>query len=362
MNESQSVLVINPGSTSLKIALYKRAEGDEQLTLVFEENISHSASELAEYDSVLEQLEWRKKLVIELLNAKGVELETLSCVVGRGGPVKPLAGGTYRVCDKLLQELKNGGSGEHASLLGGIIARELADSVGLNSYVADPVTVDELMPEARLSGYPQLPRTSLAHALNVKAVARKYARERNTRYEKINVIVAHLGGGITVSAHRRGKMIDVNNALDEGPFTPERSGTLPITGLLKLAKETGEDYPELRAKFVGRGGMYAYLGTTDAREVEARIAEGDKEAELVYRAMALQVAKSIGACAVTLAGDVDAVLLTGGVAHSKILTELIIRRVSFLADVKVVAGSLEMEALASHGLDAENGKEPILNY
>jgi butyrate kinase len=352
----ERILVVNPGSTSTKVALF------EGCAARFTEDALHGAAELARFPRVLDQYDLRARAVEEALAAHGVALASLACIVGRGGPLKPLGGGVYLADDELLRELREGKVAEHVSSLGGLIARHLADPLGIPAYIADPVSVDEFDPLARFSGLPELPRVSLHHALNGKAVAWAWAEAQGRRYEEVSVIVAHLGGGITIGAHRRGRVVDVNNANDGGPFSPERAGTLPLTGLVKIVAGAGVPYGELKSRFVGRAGLVAHLGTNDAREVEARIAAGDARAARVYEAMAYGIAKEIGAMAAVLHGRVDAILLTGGLAHSERLTAWIEERVSFIAPVRRYPGGREMEALALHGLRALRGEVTPLRY
>lgn len=276
--------------------------------------------------------------------------------------MKPLSGGTYLVDEYLVRESHNAPGGEHASNLGAIIAYHLAQRVNLPAYIVDPVAVDEMEPVARLSGHPELPRISLSHALNMKAVARKVASGLGKTYQEINLVIAHLGGGISVTPHRRGKMIDVNNANNEGPFSPERCGTLPSAQLAKLCYSGKYTEKEMLTQILKEGGLYAYLGTKDAREAEKRMNEGDAQARLVLEAMCYQVAKEIGAMSTVLCGEVDRIVLTGGLAHSAFITGEITRRVSFIAPVMLVPGEEEMESLAMGALMVLRQEEQALVY
>lgn len=354
------LLAINPGSTSTKIAVY------DDLTPVFVQNLKHSADEISKYSSIIEQYDFRKNIIVDFLKSNGVELNTLDAIVGRGGLLKPIPGGVYKVNDAMIADLKTSERGEHASNLGGIIAFEIAKEAGTNipSYIADPVVVDELDDIARFSGIPELPRVSIFHALNQKAVARRYARESGKKYEELNLIVAHLGGGISVGAHRGGRIIDVNNALDgEGPFSPERTGTLPVAALAKLCFSGKYQLHEVKKMITGKGGFVAYLGTNDAYDAELRAISGkDQLAHDVFFAMGYQVAKEIGSCSVVLDGKVDAVIITGGMARSKPLMEYMIPKVQFIAPVTVYPGEDEMQALSESVYYGIKGEIEIKEY
>ncbi|MGF7060529.1 butyrate kinase [Brassicibacter mesophilus] len=357
MAEVFRILAINPGSTSTKIAIYDNEK------LVFEETLRHSAEELSQYSTVFEQYEFRKNIILEILNEKGINVTKLSAVVGRGGLLKPISGGTYEVNDVMLEDLKTGVLGEHASNLGGVIAYEIASHLNIPSYIVDPVVVDEMEDIARISGMPEIERKSIFHALNQKAVARRAANDLGKKYEEVNFLVAHLGGGISVGAHKQGRVIDVNNALDgEGPFSPERSGSLPVGDLTKLCFSGKYSLNDLKKMIKGNGGLVAYLNTNDAREVGKMIDNGDEKAELVYKAMAYQVAKEIGSQAVVLEGKVDAIILTGGIAYDKRFIEWIKERVSFISDVIVYPGEDELIALAEGGLRVLRKEESAKQY
>ncbi|CCC57671.1 MULTISPECIES: butyrate kinase [Caloramator] len=351
------MLVINPGSTSTKIAVF------DDLNPVFVETLRHSSEELAPYNTIFEQYEFRKNVILSALKEKNVPIESLNAVVGRGGLLKPIEGGTYNVNEKMIEDLKIGVQGQHASNLGGVIAYEIAKSVNIPAFIVDPVVVDEMDEIARISGMPEIQRKSIFHALNQKAVAKRYAKEHGKKYEELNLIVAHLGGGISVGAHRKGRVVDVNNALDgEGPFSPERTGSLPVGDLVKLCFSGKYTLDEIKKKITGKGGLMAYFGTNDARDVEKMMNEGNKEAELVYKAMAYQVAKEIGMCATVLKGEVDAIILTGGLAYGKTFVEWIKERISFIAPVVVYPGEDEMLALAEGGLRVLRGEEIAKEY
>lgn len=351
------MLVINPGSTSTKIAVF------DDLNPVFVETLRHSSEELAPYNTIFEQYEFRKNVILNALKEKNVPIESLNAVVGRGGLLKPIEGGTYNVNEKMIEDLKIGVQGQHASNLGGVIAYEIAKSVNIPAFIVDPVVVDEMDEIARISGMPEIQRKSIFHALNQKAVAKRYAKEHGKKYEELNLIVAHLGGGISVGAHRKGRVVDVNNALDgEGPFSPERTGSLPVGDLVKLCFSGKYTLDEIKKKITGKGGLMAYFGTNDARDVEKMMNEGNKEAELVYKAMAYQVAKEIGMCATVLKGEVDAIILTGGLAYGKTFVEWIKERISFIAPVVVYPGEDEMLALAEGALRVLRGEEIAKEY
>ncbi len=354
---SFKILVINPGSTSTKIAVYQ----DEEQILY--KNIDHSREELAPYPTMVDQLPLRKKVIFETLNENGIKLSELNAVSGRGGLLWPISGGTYEVNDQMLEDLKVGVQGQHASNLGGLIANEIVQDIGGRAFIVDPVIVDEMEPVARYSGIPEIERRSIFHALNQKAVARQAARDMDKKYENCNLIVAHLGGGISVGAHANGQVIDVNNALDgEGPFSPNRSGGLPVGDLIKMCFSGKYTQEEILKKIVGEGGLVAYLGTADLRKIEEWVETGDEEAYLIFRAMAYQVAKDIGSMATVLKGQVDAIILTGGMAYSERLTKLISDRVSFIAPVVKYPGESEQEALALGALRVLRGEEEAKDY
>ena len=357
---SKLILVINPGSVSTKLALF--LDGRRLVA----ESIYHDASLIASHPRVLDQLPMRSEAVRGWLSAQldlldsGAGPAALDAIAARGGLLHPLPSGTYRVDDVMLAELRDPATRQHAANLAALIAADLASERGIPAFIVDPVCVDEMDDVARLSGLPELPRISLAHALSLKSAARRAAAELGRPYDELSLVVVHLGGGISVSAHRRGRMVDVNNANDQGPFSPERVGTLPLTGLVGLVSSVPAE--QLRKRFWGGGGLVAHLGTNDAREVEARIAAGDSDAELVYRAMAYTVAKEIGAMAAALGERSDAIVLTGGLAHSAMFVEMVTARVSFLGRVIVYPGGDEMEALAAGTLRALTGAEPARSY
>ena len=308
---SYKSLIINPGSTSTKIGVF------EDETLLFEETLRHSTEEIAQYASIVDQKDFRKNVIVDVLKEKNFDIKEINVVVGRGGMLKPIPGGTYRVTDDLLEDLRIGKQGQHASNLGGILAREIGDELGIPAFIVDPVVVDELQPVARFSGVPELPRVSVFHALNQKAVAKRYAKESNTKYEDLNLIVVHMGGGVSVGAHKNGKIIDVFNALDgDGAFSPERAGGVPVGALVKMCFSGEYTEKEVYKKLVGNGGFNAYLGTNDARTVIQKAEGGDTHAKEVLDAFHYQVAKDIGSMACVLEGKVDKIILTGGIAKN----------------------------------------------
>ena len=354
---SIKTLVINPGSTSTKVGVF------EDETLLFEETLRHPTEEIAKYASVIDQKDFRKEIILDFLKEKDCDPKSLDVIVGRGGLLKPIPGGTYTVSDALLADLVKGVQGQHASNLGGILAREIGDKLGVPSYIVDPVVVDELTDKARLSGMPELPRRSIFHALNQKAVARRYAKEHGARYEDLNLIVIHMGGGVSVGAHDHGKVVDVNNILDgEGCFSPERSGTVPVGDLVKMCFSGKYTQQEIYKKICGNGGFNAYLHTNDARVVEKLAKEGNAEAQLVQDAFYYQIAKDAGAMAAVLCGKVDQIILTGGIAYSDVICNDLKRRVGWIADFVLYPGEDELLALVQGGLRVMNGEEAAKEY
>ncbi len=351
------ILTLNPGSTSTKIALFEDHE------CIFKTTLRHPSDALKPFASVYEQYAFRKEAILNALEHYDVALKDLDAVVGRGGMLKPIASGTYAVNQAMLDDLKTAKRGEHASNLGAIIAFELAQMAGVKAYIVDPVAVDEMDDLARVTGMVSIQRQSLFHALNQKAVARKAALQLQKPYESLNLIVAHLGGGISVGAHRKGRVIDVNNALDgDGPMSPERSGGVPIGPLYHWAFSGKITLAQMKKLNYGEGGLVAHLGTNDGAEIEKRIAQGDAQARFIYEAMAYQIAKEIGSCAAVLKGAVDAVILTGGLAYDTMLTTWIQERVAFIAPVLVFPGEDEMEALALGALRVLTHEELAKEY
>lgn len=355
--ETFRVLVINPGSTSTKIGVFQ----DD--TLLLEHTLRHATEKIAEFPSIIDQYHFRKDAILKALEDEDIKLSTLDAVCGRGGLLRPIEGGTYSVNEAMLSDLRAGYFGQHASNLGGIIAREIAAELTIPSFIVDPVVVDELQPIARISGSPLIQRKSIFHALNQKAVARRYAKEVNKSYEDLRLIVTHMGGGVTVGAHVNGKVIDVNNGLHgDGPFSPERAGSVPIGDLVELCFSGTFYRDDITRSLVGEGGLVGYLGTNDAVEVEKRIAAGDNEAELIYDAMAYQIAKEIGSAATVLEGKADAIILTGGIAYGKEFVKKITSKVSWITDVVVYPGEDELQALAEGAIRVLSGEEKAKVY
>ena len=350
-------LIINPGSTSTKIGVF------EDETLLFEETLRHSTEEISKYATIFDQKDFRKNIIIDLLKSKEFDVKSLGMVVGRGGMLKPIPGGTYACTDALVKDLEVGVSGQHASNLGGILAREIADEIGVPSFIVDPVVVDELMPIARYSGVPELPRVSIFHALNQKAVAKRYAKETGKKYEDLNLIVVHMGGGVSVGPHKNGKVIDIFNALDgDGAFSPERSGAVPVGALVKMCFSGEYTQAEVYKKLVGNGGFNAYVGTNDMRDVEKMVNEGNEKAAEVRDAFILQMSKNIGAMATVLEGKVDQIIVTGGIAYDKYVVAKLKERCEWSAPFTVYPGEDELLALVQGGLRVLNGEEEAKNY
>ncbi len=350
-------LIINPGSTSTKIGVF------EDETLLFEETLRHTTEEISQYASIADQKDFRKKIITDLLDEKQFDIKSLNVVVGRGGMLKPIPGGTYAVTDELLADLVVGKQGQHASNLGGILAREIGDSIGVPSFIVDPVVVDELMPIARYSGVPELPRKSVFHALNQKAVAKRYAKEQGVPYESLNLIVVHMGGGVSVGAHEKGMIVDVFNALDgDGAFSPERAGGVPSGALIKMCFSGEYTEKEVYSKIVGKGGFNAYLGTNDMRDVMKKVNEGDAKAAEMVDAFTFQVAKDMGSMACVLKGKVDQIIVTGGIAYNAPVIEALKERAGFIAPFTVYPGEDELLALTQGALRVLNGEEKAMEY
>lgn len=353
----KKLLIINPGSTSTKIGIYNDLTEESSVTL------RHDAKEIEQYPDIFSQYGFRVKAITDYLDEKGIPLGSFDAFVGRGGLLKPIESGTYRISEEMLSDLKSGSYGQHASNLGGVLAHELAKESGKEAFIADPVVVDELQEVARISGMPEIKRRSIFHALNQKAVAKRYAKETGREYESLDLIVCHMGGGISTGAHHRGRVIDVNNALDgEGAFSPERSGGLPAGQLVDMCFSGMYSQQEIRKKITGRGGLVAYLGTNDARAVDNLAQSGDRQARLIFDAMAYQVSKDIAANAAVLKGRVDAIILTGGIAWSKNIVEMIRQSVGFIAEVVVYPGEDELLALAEAALRVLDGEEEAKTY
>ncbi len=352
------ILAINPGSTSTKIAVYADTNP------VFIQTIRHTSEELTPFDLVTDQFNFRKNLIINEVKSAEIPLEQIKVVMGRGGLLKPVESGIIAVNEKMVAELESCAYGEHASNLGGLIAYDLAKSLpDAKAYITNPVVVDELNKLARLSGHPLLPRRSIFHALNQKAVAQEHAKSILRKYEDLNLIVVHLGGGITVGAHKKGRVVDVNQGLDgDGPYSPERTGTLPVGDLVRLCFKGEFTQKEILKMIKGEGGLVAYLGTNSAYEVEQRTEKGDSEAKYIYDGMAYQVAKEIGSMVAVLHSEVDSILITGGIAHDKYFVNQVISYVHRMAPVHVYPGEDEMKALAMNGLRLILGEVDAKEY
>ena len=350
-------LIINPGSTSTKIGVF------EDETLLFEETLRHSTEEIGRYATIVDQKDFRKQIILDLLKEKNFDINSLNMVVGRGGMLKPIPGGTYAVSDDLLHDLKIGRQGQHASNLGGILAREIGDSIGVPSYIVDPVVVDELEDISRVSGVPELPRTSVFHALNQKAVAKRYAKEIGKPYNSLNLVVVHMGGGVSVGAHKEGRVIDIFNALDgDGAFSPERAGAVPSGALIKMCFSGKYTEAEVYKKICGNGGFNAYLGTNDMRDVDRMVEEGNKDAALYRDAFIRQVAKDIGSQACVLEGKVEQIIVTGGIAYDKYVVDGLKKACEWIAPFTVYPGEDELLALVQGGLRVLNGEEQAMVY
>ena len=352
------LLIVNPGSTSTKVAVFQDKEQ------VFKKNIKHSVEEIAKFDRISDQFSYRKETILNELKNEGIDLNGLSAVVGRGGLLHPLTSGVYEVNEAMIKDLTAASYGEHACNLGGLIANDIAKEYGVKAYIADPVVVDEMEDVARYSGHPLFPRVSIFHALNQKMIARQHAEAVGKKYEDLNLIGVHLGGGISVGAHKKGRVVDVNNALNgDGPFTPERSGALPSGPLMKACFSGKYTKKDIDLMLKGQGGFVAYLGTNDALEVENAVKAGNKEWEKVYRAMAYQVAKEIGGLAASaLDMDVDGIFMTGGMAYDKTFCNIVKEHVEKIAPVYVYPGEDEMKALAFNGLMVLNGETDVKVY
>jgi butyrate kinase len=353
-DERGRVLVINPGSTSTKFGIFSRAGAE------WVDSVRHDDAELEQFRgrSTLAQADYRAGLIAHALSVAGYDARHLAAVGGRGGFLPPLPCGTYLVDDSMVEELRMARRGEHACNLGAVLALRFAHAAGVSAYIVDPVTVDEWQPCARISGSPLVARWAVGHALNIKAVARRFARERGRPYEDLRLIVIHLGSGITVSAHRGGRMID-NNTPEEGPFGPDRSGSLPVRELIKVSSSGAFTQKQLDRMVFGEGGLFAYLGTRDLREVERRMDAGEVEAAAVYEAMIYQIAKEAGAMAAVLQGRVDAVLLTGGMAHSARMVSGLNAYIDWIAPVAVFPGEDELRSLAEGVFRVLDGEEAV---
>ncbi|MDK1003607.1 MULTISPECIES: butyrate kinase [Bacillus] len=357
LHDEKRILTINPGSTSTKIGVFHNERS------IFEKTLRHNIEELQRFDRIIDQYEFRKNHILETLHEQGINISKFDAVCARGGLLRPIEGGTYVVNDEMIEDLKSGYAGQHASNLGGIIAREIADGLNIPSYIVDPVVVDEMSVLAKVSGMPEIERKSIFHALNQKAVARKAAVSLGKRYENMKMIITHMGGGITIGVHDRGRVVDVNNGLHgEGPFSPERAGTVPAGDLVDLCFSGEYTKEEIMKKLVGTGGLLGYLGTNDAVKVEQMIQGGDEKARFIYDAMAYQVAKEIGAASAALKGEVEAIVLTGGLAYGKSFVSAIRSYIDWISDVLVYPGENELQSLAQGALRVLLGEEQSKQY
>lgn len=345
------ILAINPGSTSTKVAIF---ENEKQLAV---SNIKHNDSDLAHFETIFDQLDYRAGVVKKFLEDNNYKISDLSAIVGRGGPIRPLPSGTYMVDEELENHLRNKYAVIHVSLIGGLIAKKLAGEAVKNVFIVDPVCVDELCDEARVSGHPMIERQSLSHALNIKAIGKRAAVDLNAEYDKLNLVIAHLGSGTSVTAHKGGRMIDVNNASDEGPFSIDRTGGMPLRAVINVCYCGKYSKSETEAMFLKKGGMLAYFGINDGKAIEDMAHNGDKKALLVYKGLCHQVCKEIGAMATVLEGKVDAIVITGGMAYSKWFIDMVKQKVSYISKVMVYPGEDEASALAAGALRVLTGSE-----
>lgn len=356
MAEKSCILVINPGSTSTKVGIYS---GEK---IILSHSLKHDVEEIQKFETIYDQKNMRIELIIQWLKDKDINIKDFQCVVGRGGLLRSIPGGTYEVTEKMLQDLRIGVQGKHASNLGGIIAYNIAKRIGVPSYIVDPVSVDEICEEARISGLPEIPRRSLLHALNMKSVIRHVCKKRNLDFFKSSFVVAHLGGGISISPFKDGKLIDCNNASQEGPFSPDRSGTLPVGQVVELAFSGKYSAKQLSKKVMGQGGLIAYIGTNDGKAVDKLIDEGNKKVELIFKAMAYQISKEISAMATVLKGKVDAIIITGGLAYNHKLMNWIKEYVGFIGKIELVPGENELLSLGEGAKRVLKGEEKAKIY
>ena len=354
---NKRILAINPGSSTTKLAVY---EGE---TPLFEESIEHNGSAIAYSSDPEGALAFRMKHILSALEAHDVSLDSLDAVIGRGGMLHPIPGGVYTVNERMLEDLSSVRYGDHASNMGAMLANHIGAKQNIPAFIADPVVTDELCPLARLSGHPEISRASVFHALNQKAKARRFCAERGLKYEEVNLIIAHIGGGATVGAHEKGRVVDVNDGLcGEGPYSAQRCGGLPTNAALRLMEREQLSATAMLRKLTTKGGLIAYLGTDDGKEVSRRAQNGDENARFIFEGMAYQVAKEIGACAAVLKGDVQAIILTGGFARDKMFTGWIAERTKFIAEIVVMPGEDEQQALCAAALRVLNGEEQPLIY
>jgi butyrate kinase len=351
------ILTLNPGSTSTKIGVFANDRS------IFEKTLRHDCEKLSMFSTLIDQYEFRTQTILETLDEEGINISKLNAVCGRGGLIRPIEGGTYLVNDQMLNDLRNGFAGDHASNLGGIIANEIAFGLNIPAYIVDPVVVDEMEEIAKISGVPTIERRSIFHALNQKAVARRVASDFKKKYEEMNLVIIHMSGGITVGVHKYGRVIDVNNGLHgDGPFSPERAGTIPAGDLISMCYSGEFSREEMMRKIVGQGGLIGYLGTTDVEKVQEMAEAGDENASLIYSAMAYQIGKEIGSASAVLKGKVDAIVLTGSLAYERKLVKEISFYIDWIADVLVFPGENELLALAEGALRVLMKEEAAKQY
>lgn len=350
------ILAINPGSTSTKVSLFN---GEEQIK---SHKIDHKKKDLDQYENISDQFSYRLDLIEDWMRTEEIFIEQLRAVVGRGGLLPPMPGGTYKVSEKMEEDLKVGIQGEHASNLGGLLAKGIGGKNKLPAFIVDPVSVDEMKDIARISGVNIIDRKSLVHALNIKAVAHRRSEELGKKLEDINLVIAHLGGGISIAAMSKGKIIDVNNSREMGPFSPDRTGSLPVRDLVDMCYSGQYTFKEMKTKIQGEGGLYSYLNTMDGRDIEKQIKEKDEYAKLIYDAMAYQIGKEIGCYGTVIYGNIDNIILTGGLAYSDYLVKKIEPMISFLAEIVIYPGEDEMGALNKGVLRVLQGKEKFKIY
>lgn len=351
----EKLLIINPGSTSTKIAVY---DGDSPL---FVESIPHSAEDLAKFDALVDQFEFRKDLVVETMNKHGVSVDDLTAIVARGGLLPPIEAGAYEVNEDMVWQLRYAPQHEHASNLGALIAYAISSKENIPAYIYDGVTVDEMMPILKVTGLPSMTRKGMGHNLNMRAAAMKYAKEHGKAYKDCTLIVVHLGGGISVSLHHDGKVADIIND-EDGPFAPERAGSLPLFQVIDMMSSGKYDHKSAMKLVKSQGGLVAHLGTNDTRDVQRMIDEGDEHAKFIYEAMAMNVARNIAKEAPVVNGKVEAIVLTGGIAYSETFTKMVKERVEFIAPVVIYPGENEMESLALGGLRVLRGEEKAKTF
>ncbi len=350
------LLIINPGGTSTKVSIF------EEERELFKKNIAHSYEELQPFNRVMDQLHYRKKIILDFVKKTGLKINNFSAIVGRGGLMKPIPGGAYRVNETMINDLKNRINGEHASNLGACIAYEIAEKIGIPAYVVDPVSVDEFFDVSRITGIKDIVKSSWLHALNHKAVCRLTAKKLAKTYEKCNFIVAHLGSGISIAPHLMGKMIDGSGGRSDGPFSPERSGGLPTYDLINLCFSGKYTYEKMVDKVSNGGGLYSYLNTKDMKIIEEKARAGNKEYRLVLDAFCYKIAKEIASYTASLEGKVDGVILTGGIAYSKYVVDYLKNKIGWIAEFFVVPGEIEMQALASGALRVLKNEEKEALY